>query len=274
MIKNCIIYFTLVLIPDYNSSIALGSNIFQYGSLLSGVFVSLAIIKLIFAMRKKSKISFQLKVICLAFVISLIFYCSTIKNPCNGTLYRYSVLSYPLVILESLGFCEALDLFKTIRSNRIIGVYTLLSALLLLIMFTFCYMPQVKSSSEVELEQCHFGDSFYECLDYAEKNNYDDIVVYKENKNDLGDSIYCRRYYYGKKEFYTTLEEVANEEDQNKNYSITKDSTLHYALNSEKPCVSDNFCIIATINKDMYTIDYSKYNVKAFGFWTVIYIKK
>ena len=273
VIQNWFVVFVLLFMPNYNSCIALGSNIFEYGILLSGLFLVMGFVKLAFSLRKPNKLSFSVKFLTLSSFISILIYCALVYGAKNGTLYRYGMLTYMLILFETIGFAELLSLMKKVNFKKVIVIYSVISVMALSGLYVFRYMPQVDSSTEISQTKIYlFGDHFYDCLDFAEENGYDQINLCKE-PSDLMPSVYLRFYYSGEKDFYTTLEERYDnlEKYNGVDVPISKDGTISYStLDNISELYKYNFFIICTESIDEVDTD-KGYNIKTFGHYSVAY---
>lgn len=269
IITNWLSVFVLMLMPDYNSSMALGTNIFQYGNLLSGIFAALGLVKLAFMLKNCNKsYTFITKALSLSSLTAILVYCGLVSNACNGTLYRYGILTYMLILPEAVGMCEFVNILSKIDYKKIVAFYSLCSLITTSIIFGFCYVPQMDSSSEVSKIISLYGDYFYDCLDFAEENGYESIVVSKD-PYDFSSYVYTKLYYSGEKELYTTSEELEMDSMGNTIVPITKDNCVSYVKPENIGYCDNDFIIVYTENLDNSLKP--GYNTKAFGYFTVIY---
>ena len=271
IIKNWAVMFFLFLTPNYNSFIALGSNIFEYGNLLSGLFLVLGITKMAFSIKKKNSFNFSVKLLSLSSGISILVYCALVYGARNGILYRYGILTYMLIIFETIGFAELIALLKKVNFKRFIAVYSAVSIILFSSFYVTRYMPQVDSSTEISKKMTLFGDHFYDCLKFAEDNGYEKIKLCKSTTN-LMPSAYLR-FYYKDKEFYTTLEETYDncEKNNGKNVPMTKDGEItYYTPENLNDLYNYDFFIITTDMLDDTSIN-NEFDTKTFGHYTVVY---
>ena len=272
LFMNLVMSFVLLLINDW-SVLSLGSNIFGYGFLLSGLILALGLAKLLFTVLKKDKeLKFNAKLFFAGAVIGTVCFCALVAEPHLGSLYRYGILSYLLVYLEAIGLGEIGRIAKKIDFKKLVCIYLALEAVMFIGVFAFVYVPQTKTSET--LQQEYYGDSFFDCMDFAKENGYDKVAVCKSNRTLMNTAVYERYYCYGDKEFYK-IEDELTLKNTHKNsegyYLVTKDSSVTYFKINEKKELNCDCCIIATQDKNEIKYDKNVYKEKSFGFYSVLY---
>nr|MCR5208352.1 glycosyltransferase family 39 protein [Eubacterium sp.] len=273
ILTNLLSTLMLLVLNDY-SALGLGSNLFGYGFLLTGVIGVLGFAKVVIdTVKKRTDLPFTAKLFAVSSLSGITAFCAFVNEPHLGSLYRYGVLSYLILIIVSIGFVELSRFLKIKKYERFLSIYLALSLLVFSGVFVFSYIPQVKTTSEASLEQENYGDPFFECLDFAEENGYDYVVIYKNPQIRMNTSAYARYYCYGKKDFYSIEDEIRlqnRHKDENGNYLVTTDGSIAYRWSGENNVIDNDFSIVQTEKLDELEFDKSVYSTKGYGFWTIV----
>lgn len=267
----------LLLFNDV-SVMAWGSNIFLYGFLLSGIISLFGFIRLVSELLKKSKkLTFYAKLTAVGSLAGIIVFCAFVNEPHLGSLYRYGILSYLLIIFEAIGFVDIIELLKRKNFEKILCIYLALSFIMFSGVFAFAYIPQTKTATKESLIQENFGDRFFECMDFAKENGYGKVVIVKSKTTIMNPAAYSRYYAYGEKEFYSIEDELMGKNkdaDEYGNILIATDGSIAYCRLDNMGELKDDFYIIETSNADKASYDKNEYKTKDFGFWTAVYREK
>lgn len=273
LFTNLLSAFMMLALNDM-SAMALASNLFLYGFLLSGIIAAFGFIRLIFEFKnKKGELTFLSKLTAVGALSGIIAFCALVNKPHLGSLYRYGVLSYLLIFIEAIGIIEIFRLLKRRNFEKFLGVYLSLSLAVFGCVFAFAYVPQTRTATADTHIQETFGDRFFECMDFAKDNGFDRVVIVKSEANVMNPAAYARYYAYGKKDFLSIEDEIMSkntQKDENGNYLVTADGAITYVYLDDLSELSQDFYIVQTNKAD--TVKYgADYGTKDFGYWTAIY---
>ncbi len=273
LIMNFASSLVLLILNDISAT-ALGSNIFLYGFLLSGIIAIFGLVRLAFEIMKKRRgLTFTAKVTAVGCLIGCAAFCALVNEPHLGSLYRYGILSYLLIFIEAIGIIEVVHIFKRKNAEKFISIYLVLSLLMFTGVTAFVYVPQTKTATALSLIQENYGDSFFDCLDFAEEKGYGKTVILKSKTSIMNPAAYARYYYYGDKEFFSIEEEIMGNNDhvdKNGDYLVSTDGTVTYRRIEKTGVLNEEFYIIET--NRLKEAEYSdEYKTADFGYWTVIY---
>lgn len=276
LFTNLLSSFTLLIFNDISAT-AWGSNIFLYGFLLSGIIALFGFIRIVFEFLKKSKnLTFYAKLTAFGSLAGIIAFCALVNKPHLGSLYRYGILSYLLLIIEAIGFIEIINLLKRKNFERALCIYLALSATMFAGVFDFAYVPQTKTATKESLLQENYGDKFFECMDFANELGCEKVVIVKSESSIMNPAAYSRYYAYGNKDFYSIEDELTGKNkvtDNSGNTLIATDGSIAYCWFNDLGELKDEYYIVETSKADKVNYN-NEYATKTFGFWTAIYREK
>ena len=274
VILNLLSTFLLIVANDI-SAFSIGINLFFYGFVLSGLFIVFGLVKLFFeATRKKHTFNFYTKLTAIGSIFGIAVFCAFVDAPHLGSLYRYCILSYLLVFLETLGIVDCFSLLKKMKFEKILCIYLAVSLIVFTGVFSFKYIPQMKYPTKDAFIQESFGDKYFDCLDFAKDNGYANVILLKTNTCLLNPCAYNRYYVYGDKDYYSIEDEIMGKnsnKDENGNYLVTTDGSIAYKYLKDKIRLTEDFYIIETKELDKADFNENEYSTKNFCYWTVIY---
>ncbi len=291
--KQLFLSIDLLFFQGVVSVTAIGLNRFGYSCLFGGALVAIETVSLIInVVKKRRKMNKTATAFAMGITAGVFLFCAALNEPRSAVFYRYELLTYFLVIPMGAGFVKLCEIIKRLLKRakgrnvplkavlvKATAVYMCISGIVFCFNF-YTYSNQIYTDDSI------YGDSLVKALDFAEDMNAEKIVLYNADKelnkyNYNGrETVFLRWYYYGKKDFthsfYDELkgrgmcayEELLKPEE----YIVTTDGYLEYK-NPENEIISDDFCIVPDTELDVVKYDSSKYELKEFGLWNVIYKK-
>lgn len=267
MLNNLAESLKIILNTDLLALSSTGINHFPYGYLLSGFFMIIGTVYIIYKFLKKNPQAQENISFILASLVSILFFCAMDNEPDNFLSYRYSVLSIFFIPLQAVGIYAVINcVFKKFEFKKITVAYLTLTV----VMFSFFYFGCYDYETDNMLL---FGDSLIKCADYLEENNINkfSLLSVEYSCEERRTTVYLR-YYYGSDNFINFRDEAFNSvSKKSKEFSLSKDITSCYYYKGFE------------FTEDYYIVGYPtfeeikevpNYDVKSFGEYCLLIKQK
>lgn len=259
MIANLRGSFDILFFSLSTMLIGVGVNIFQFGSIFSGVFLLAGAIS-IFISKKLNKYE---KAILIAVLVSILSFCAITNDAHLRRGYRYGVLSPLLVLIEGVGLYAIISKIKKIDAKKFTVAYIVTAVCLFSFVFFYQYLPQTDSVTDLT-----YGDTLKECMDYLEQKDCDDCsLVFTTYEEQRRISVYLR-FYYDPDSFVNFYDEYKNI-CRNKLPSMRVSDKFTFFFYDESFVFKDDNYIVSKFTMKKLS-GYDDYSVKDFGPYVIL----
>lgn len=204
MLNNLVNSLKIVLNTDRLALNSTGINHFPYGYLLSGFFMIIGTVYIIYKFLKKNPQAQKNISFILASLVSILFFCAMDNEPDYYCSFRYSVLSIFLIPLQAVGIYAVINcIFKKFDFKKITVAYLTLTV----VMFSFVYFGCYDYETNHMLL---FGDSLIKCVDYLDERDINKFgIISTDFINEERRTSTYLRCYYGSDDFINFYDETA-----------------------------------------------------------------